>query len=210
MKYFVRVRVVMTMEPCRPEEKRVAAAIITEGFMGKFSSLGLDEDVAAGLMMDTWENGPNHRYFVEKIDGVVVAAAHLKWNGPGSEKVSKEGLYEKYGHQNTFKFLRGMEVLYESVDDGDCYIAEFAVTSEHRGKGIAGSVVKSIISFASSEGFERVTLFVSDKNETAIRLYEKMGFRTERMKESPLEKQYFNEPRWRFMAFPIIRSDNTV
>jgi len=192
------------MEQCASEDIGKAAAILTEGFMEKFSSIGLTYEAASGLMEDTWEIGPNHRYIVEKNDSGVVAAAHLKWNGPKSDDFEIEDLYEKYGRRNVSKYLKGMQVLYEDVDDGDCYIAEFAVASEHRGKGIAGTFISSIKEYAISEGFERVTLFVSDKNKNAIKLYEKLGFKTEYVKKSFLERLYFNEPRWRFMTFDLI------
>ena len=193
------------MKQCASEEISAAASILTEGFMGKFSSLGLTHDVASGLMEATWENGRNHRYFVEMSEKEVIAAVHLKWNGPKTKKVSKKDLREKYGRRNTSKYLRGMQVLYEDVDGGDCYIAEFAVASEHRRKGIAGTLISSIKEYAVSEGFERLTLFVSDKNKNAIRLYEKLGFKTEYVKKSFFERLYFNEPRWRFMTFDLSR-----
>ena len=193
----------MTMEQCRSEDVGTAASILTEGFIGKFSSIGLTKDVASGLMEDFWETGENHIYFAEKTEDGMVAAAHLKWNGPKSEVGSRTELYEKHGRRNTKRYLRGMQALYEDVEDGDCYIAEFAVTSEHRGKGIAGSVIKSIIDYAISRGFRRVTLFVSDKNDVAIRLYEKLGFKTEYVKKSFFEKLYFDEPKWRFMTFDL-------
>ena len=180
----------------------MAAAILTEGFIGKFSSLGLSKDVATGLMEDTWEVGENHRYFVERSDAGIIAAAHLKWNGPRL-KVPKKDLYEKHGRKNASKYLRGMNALYEDVDDGDCYIAELAVASDHRGCGVATSVISSLIDFARKEGFVRLTLFVSDKNETAWKLYEKLGFRTEYVKNSFLEKLYFDEPKWRFMTISL-------
>ena len=195
------------MELCCSDDVRAAAAILTEGFMEKFSSVGVSRDVAVGLMEALWENGENHRYFVEKTDTEVIAALHLKWNGPSPKKVSKKELYEKYGRRETSRYLKGMNALYEEVKDGDCYIAEFAVASEHRGKGIAGSVVKSTIDFAMSKGFSRLTLFVSDKNEVAIKLYEKLGFTTERVQKSFFEKLYFDEPKWRFMTINLDKSD---
>ena len=192
----------MTMEPCRPEYVKVANTIIAEGFMGKFSRLGLNESVIVETMEKLWETGPNHRYFIERINENIVAAAHLKWNGP------KSRIFDDYGENDfseTSRFIRGMKALYEDVAEGDCYIVELAVASDQRGKGVASSMINDIIDFAGREGFRRVTLFVSDRNETAHKLYEKMGFKTEYVKESFLEKFYFDEPKWRFMTFDLSR-----
>ena len=194
----------MTMEPCRPEYVKAASAIIAEGFIGKFSKMGLSRATVTCLMEELWETGQNHKYFVEITNNEVVAGVHLKWNGPKSN-VSEKELCERYGSSEVSKFIRGMEALYEDVTDGDCYIVELAVTSDQRGKGIATSVIGNIIDFARDEGFRRVTLFVSDRNETAHKLYEKMGFKTEYVKESFLEKLYFDEPKWRFMTFDLSR-----
>lgn len=191
----------MTSVPCCTDDISIAAKILAEGFTAKFSSLGLSDEMTAGLLEDTWERSDNHLYMVNKIDDNIAGAAHLKWNGPYEYTgLSNRDLVQKYGRMHLHRFTIGMNALYEEVDEGDCYIVALAVDEDHRGKGVGATMLDDIADYASDNGFERVTLFVTDKNVGARRLYERSGFRAVRGKQSFFESIYFREPNWTFMA----------
>lgn len=65
----------------------------------------------------------------------------------------------------------GIYELYES-----CEIANLAVTSDMRRKGIACELLKSAVSGAISRGRDFITLEVRESNTPAILLYTKLGF----------------------------------
>ncbi len=70
--------------------------------------------------------------------------------------------------------LCGIASMYCVLDD--CEIMNVAVTSEHRKKGIASSLLQSLIDIALKKGGKSVTLEVAEDNFGAIALYEKFGF----------------------------------
>lgn len=60
------------------------------------------------------------------------------------------------------------------------HINQIAVKKEYRGKGIAKLMLNELDSFAIAQGIDVIDLFVSEINENALNLYEKIGFITER------------------------------
>jgi ribosomal protein S18 acetylase RimI-like enzyme len=56
------------------------------------------------------------------------------------------------------------------------YIAEIMVAPEHRGKGVGTAAIREILALAAAAG-KPVQLTVHLLNATAIRLYERLGFR---------------------------------
>lgn len=64
----------------------------------------------------------------------------------------------------------------EDLKPGDIYISNVVVGREHRGSGIGSFLLKKLKEQASYAGRRRLWLYVSHDNETAIKLYERMGF----------------------------------
>jgi RimJ/RimL family protein N-acetyltransferase len=60
-----------------------------------------------------------------------------------------------------------------------CGTLGMGVVKDFRGKGIGSSLIKAALSKAKANGMERVELEVFDNNTTAIKLYEKIGFKME-------------------------------
>jgi ribosomal-protein-alanine N-acetyltransferase len=56
------------------------------------------------------------------------------------------------------------------------YITNVSVLREFTRCGIATKLVAEVLEYARAEGFETVSLEVTDNNAVAIRLYEKLGF----------------------------------
>lgn len=56
-------------------------------------------------------------------------------------------------------------------------IYSIAVSPNHRGLGIAQVLIDYTSNYAKSGGYKTVSLEVNEKNEPAIRLYQKNGFR---------------------------------
>jgi putative acetyltransferase len=63
-------------------------------------------------------------------------------------------------------------------------LAKMAVTQRWQGKGISKLLIEKCLQTARSSGAQ-ITLFSNHKLETAIRLYEKYGFRHIDVKDSP-------------------------
>ena len=61
------------------------------------------------------------------------------------------------------------------------------VRKKYRKKGIGKELLEKLISFSKEKNFELINLEVNSKNEPAINLYKKFGF-----KEVGLRKKYYN------------------
>ncbi len=60
------------------------------------------------------------------------------------------------------------------LDEG--YIANIAVSPDHRRKGVAGALIGELISHSLNQGLSFLTLEVRESNYPAISLYKKFGF----------------------------------
>jgi ribosomal protein S18 acetylase RimI-like enzyme len=61
------------------------------------------------------------------------------------------------------------------------YIYDIFVKKEFRGKGTGRTLLEKAQSYCREKGYSRILLMVSVNNANAIALYNKMGFKTERM-----------------------------
>jgi len=56
-------------------------------------------------------------------------------------------------------------------------LAKLSVANAFRGRGLARSLVERCIAYARERGFRRVVLLSNSQLQTALRLYESLGFR---------------------------------
>lgn len=68
---------------------------------------------------------------------------------------------------------------------GEYELAKMAVTTKWQGKGISKMLLEKCLSAARTAGAERITLFSNHQLQTAIKLYEKYGFRHIEVSGSP-------------------------
>ena len=64
------------------------------------------------------------------------------------------------------------------VENGDLHVAELAIDSSQRGKGLGSQVLFKIIEYGRKNNFKRITLDADFRNTKAKSLYEKIGFKT--------------------------------
>jgi ribosomal protein S18 acetylase RimI-like enzyme len=74
------------------------------------------------------------------------------------------------------------------VDPNEAWVLSMAVVNPFRGQGIGCSLLHDIIPLLQKKGIKRIFVTVSPKNQPAIKLYEKTGFR-----KIKLNKNYFGE-----------------
>lgn len=69
---------------------------------------------------------------------------------------------------------------HEFFDETRLHINQLAVNPQFRGKGIAKQLIRKSEELALELGIKTMDLSVSENNKSAIKLYEKLGFDTER------------------------------
>ena len=76
------------------------------------------------------------------------------------------------------------------LDHGDAVeVAEVQIDPSHQGRGIGTRVLQEVISNATARGLG-VRLSVGLKNQKTIRLYERLGFKSERRSETHCDMRY--------------------
>lgn len=71
--------------------------------------------------------------------------------------------------------------------EGVYELAKMAVTAEYRGQGISKLLIETCLSKAKEIGASKLNLFSNHQLLTALKLYEKYGFRHVEVKDSPFE-----------------------
>ncbi|WP_088072415.1 GNAT family N-acetyltransferase [Gottfriedia luciferensis] len=82
------------------------------------------------------------------------------------------------------------------ADDQDFYIDTLSVHPDFQGKGIGTELLEGLLSFAEKKGVTRVSLNVDQNKPSARRLYEKVGFKYEKV------RSIMNHP-YDYLVFPI-------
>lgn len=65
---------------------------------------------------------------------------------------------------------------FKKIDDETIEIKRMFVDPEHRGKGIAGTILTELEKWAKELSFSKARLETGTKQEAAIHLYQKMGY----------------------------------
>jgi GNAT superfamily N-acetyltransferase len=73
---------------------------------------------------------------------------------------------------------RAVAVGAAAVDGDWTGVSVMRTSADHRRQGLAARVVSALLGFSAEQGATRSYLQVEAKNETAVALYEKLGFRT--------------------------------
>lgn len=115
---------------------------------------------------------------INDIDGVLVIEG-LSFNVPWSRKSFEEELLKNkaaaYLVAEIDGFIAGYAGIWHIVDEG--HITNVAVHPAYRSKGIAGALLKAMMELFESCGVTKFTLEVRVSNKTAVKLYEKLGFK---------------------------------
>jgi ribosomal protein S18 acetylase RimI-like enzyme len=64
-----------------------------------------------------------------------------------------------------------------NIEEDDLYLAEIAIDSRMRGRGIGRKVICDVIDYAKSKNYKRVLIDADFRNEGAKSLYERIGFK---------------------------------
>ena len=71
--------------------------------------------------------------------------------------------------------------------EGEYELAKMSVTAAYRGRGISKQLIETCLNKAKEIGAKKLSLFSNHQLVTALKLYEKYGFRHVEVKDSPFE-----------------------
>lgn len=84
-----------------------------------------------------------------------------------------------------------------SPDDEDvatAWLISLWIDPAHRGHGLGQALVGQVVSWATDAGYRSLCLGVSDRNASAIALYDRLGFqRTGEVETLPAPRQHITE-----------------
>ena len=126
-----------------------------------------------------YKNG-DHCQLVEMIS-TILAEYNMSLDFAGPDK-DLEDLQNVYFNNNGALFIVERDgkiigsVAVSKINDKKCALRKLYVLKEHRGRGFGQILLDKAIDFASSNGYRKMELEVSQKHLKAISLYEKAGF----------------------------------
>ncbi len=96
------------------------------------------------------------------------------------------GLVPQIRHGNVYvlkeedkKSVSGIAILMRDWEDSEkVYLFDYAIADDLQGNRLGYHFLKIIINNIKEQGFKKMSLTVDTENEPAIKLYEKMGFKT--------------------------------
>lgn len=99
----------------------------------------------------------------------------------------KKLLEKQKGWQNKIRFIGTAFIDYffcQECKEDEFYISNIAVKAEHRGKGYAKSMIRTINYIAKKKGYKKVSLLAN--NDKLVRFYETLGFQVVNKRENKM------------------------
>jgi ribosomal protein S18 acetylase RimI-like enzyme len=205
-----------TIRPFEEKDIDAVSKIILNAFKSKFRSLKtLSDEKMVQLFKESGfaEDQSFEGYLVAEMDEEVVGVMSLKWqNQAGRKEPKKDSFFQLCRHYGLFNILRlfiRFAILKGSASEGECYIEHIAVSSSYRGQKIGTMLLNHVDKIVEDTAdLNRITLYVSEGNTSAIKLYEKLGFVLRRRESSRITKFLLKEKTWYYMVKTIKDKDN--
>jgi GNAT superfamily N-acetyltransferase len=199
----------MRIEPMKPAYATSVARLLAAGFGGKLMPGSQVEQSrlvpVLELLVPLDAASGNVERVVAVMDGIAVGSLAIRWPSPTVEKAATP-LRQLGKALRSIGLWRGLKLsvrlllLNHTPEKQEGYIADVAVDPRYRGQGVGHFMLE----WAQREAAKRsdiryLSLHVSRTNHKALRLYEQMGFRTQKAQSSSLRGHLLGEPDWMFM-----------
>lgn len=108
------------------------------------------------------------------------------------------GLVPQIRHGNVYvlkeedkKTISGLAILMRDWEDSDkVYLFDYAISDDLQGNRLGYYFLNIIINNINEQGFKRMSLTVDVENEPAIKLYERIGFKTVELSKDEYGKSH--------------------
>jgi ribosomal protein S18 acetylase RimI-like enzyme len=205
-----------TIRPFEEKDIDAVSKIMLNAFKSKFRSLKIiSDEKMVQLFKESGfvEDQPFKGYLVAEMDEEVVGVMSLKWQDQVGRKGPKKNnffrLCRHYGLFNILKLFLLLAILEGRTSEGECYIEHIAVSSSYRGQNIGTMLLNHVDRIVEDTAvLNRITLYVSEGNASAIKLYERLGFVLRRRESSRISQFLLREKTWYYMVKVIKDKDN--
>jgi len=188
----------------QPDDLRQVANITASSFRESLLKLKkLPESEMADFLIKSGEVFPLPfpGYIVAERNGEILGVIILSWYKQNQPKVRfpiSKVLH--YGFLTTIKLLVERFIFPEKPKKGACHVVEIAVKQQARRRGIATKLIYHGKKIALKNGLSKYTLNVESKNSAAFSLYQKLGFKIEKIHHNLLARWLMGVKEWYFMS----------
>lgn len=186
----------IVFKKCEIDEISIFSTIYCRGFSDKMPYVfkNIPEEKYVKLMTDLFKDMLcNSRFpglYVAKYDGKIGGVIHLSYRG-SHKNIMFRHMRNFQKELGWFKGLRSILMLYtfDILPRGNSLHIDGIVTdSEYRGKNIGTTMLNNTFQIAKELRFGSIFLEVIDRNPEAKKLYERLGFVSEKKKNVPFPK----------------------
>lgn len=111
---------------------------------------------------------------IKRVHEIEVASFKTPWSMDAFRSELVENTLATYIVLELDETIIGYGGMWQIMDE--VHITNVAVDVPYRGKGYSKELMSALIDYAITSGFKHMTLEVRVSNQTAINLYEKLGF----------------------------------
>ena len=160
-----------TIRPLRSDERHLLedflyeAIYVPEGFEGTVPRSIIHDDPKCCAAFECFGDLPDDRALVAEVDGRVVGACWVRTT-------------DEYGHidDETPSFSISLYAQYRGRGIGGAMMHKGSAMKPMKKKGIGGALMRQMLDELREAGYARASLSVQKENP-ALRLYERLGFR---------------------------------
>lgn len=132
-------------------------------------------------------------FYVAEVQGIIIGILACSHNGQRAMPVALAPLQAAFGDKTGELAYNVMKNEFNPAlpyDDETGYIECVATTEKARGKGVSTALMKHVM---TELPYRRYVLEVTDSNQTALRLYQKLGFREFKRISEDSDEKGFND-----------------
>ncbi|MGC8873130.1 MAG: GNAT family N-acetyltransferase [Chloroflexia bacterium] len=192
-----------SVRPATRDDLPAVASILVQAFGEKFhmafgGRIDRAETIVSRTLALESEGRVLRGLFVAEENGQVVGTIALRRREDPEAPFwpATAVLFEELGLLGGLRALFYLSLLDQPCRSSEAYVSDVAVAPGARGRGIGTCMLQKAEEIARSWGKRALVLDVSARNEGAIRLYRRLGYRLERRRTAWLAGLLLGEARW--------------